>query len=421
MLRSDFEEHTLWGVLDTVDERLDKIAEEGELSDIAPCELIRSLVTYVRSFRALSTTSPLLFSAVMLNNVQDIFGPVEATLDNRIIFGAADPTYMQSAVQLAESSLVALAPWPRPYAKGAQIQAMTTMYEGLLEAQRKSVDALEKAHQKLIARVDALTETTETDQTALQAQLASILTEAQAAVATVNSEKARIDEVVTNGLQAVSNVEKENTDRYKKWQDNREKAFTSDFAKLRAEMEAQKASSDETLAAFRATHQQFENLTTLAAGELIAGEFSRDARWGRIVGLIAYGFGFAFIGLGAIPLILLLSQDPDTATGAPDWGRIIVRALLAVLAGSAATVVITLGARLFRNATLSKRMDLELRSFGPFLANVTEKDNVDAARIELLDRAFGKAYGAPDADDKEEVVQVSTIMQIINAASKLVR
>ncbi len=66
-------------------------------------------------------------------------------------------------------------------------------------------------------------------------------------------------------------------------------------------------------------------------------------------------------------------------------------------------------------------MDLELRSFGPFLANVTEKDNVDAARIELLDRAFGKAYGAPDADDKEEVVQVSTIMQIINAASKLVR
>lgn len=421
MLRSEFEQHPIWTELDTVDGLLDTIAGDHEPSEISQIELIRMLVSHVRTFRALSTTSPLLFANSMLDAVQNVFASVAASLDTRIASGVVGGPYMEQAVSYAESSLHVLAPWPRPYAKGAQIQATTTMYEDLLEAQRKSVEVLEAAHAKLLAEVKALTESTHSDQSALGGMLTRILEEARAAVLTVDNEKARIDAVVNDGLEMIARLEKEDTDRYKKWQADREKAFEKDFLALRNSMESQSLEATVILEELKATQQQYANLSTLAAGDLIAGEFKSEARWGRTAGLVAYGVGFLFIAAGAIPLLFLLAENPDTKSGAPDWGRIIVRVALAVLAGSAATVVIRLGARFVRNANLSKRMDLELRSFGPFLANVRDEDAVDTARIELLDRAFGKAYGAPEADEGEEVVQVSTVMQIIDAASKLIK
>ncbi|MCU1585563.1 MAG: hypothetical protein JWM49_2119 [Microbacteriaceae bacterium] len=419
LLRSEFEENPIWAVLDAVDKRLDTIAGDEQLNEIAPSELLRVLVTHVRSFRALSTTSPLLFTTAMLGGVQGFFDMVVSSLDTRIQQGIGGFTYLTDAVANAEGSLPALAPWPRPYAKGAQIQATTTMYEELLEAQRKSVEVLEATHKRLREQVAELSTSTAAEHAAVSAQLTTILAEAQAAVATVDAEKARIDKVVSDGLASIAALEKDNTERYKSWQDERAESFTQDFQGLRSAIEADRDTAAAALAKLVETNRQYENLTTLAAGDLIAGAFQREARWGRVAGLIAYGIGFAFLGLGSIPLLMLLAHSPDTANGAPDWGSIVVRVSIAVLAGSAATVVITLGARFVKNANLSKRMDLELRSFGPFLANVRDTDPVDAARIELLDRAFGNAYGEADTDSKEEVVQVSTLMQLINGASKL--
>jgi hypothetical protein len=421
LLRSDFEQHPLWGVLDAVNARLETIAQDGDLNEVAPSELARVLVSHVQTFRALATTSPLLFTNTMMNDVQTQFGQALGLLDTRIAVGVGNPAYVQGAVANAEAALIAMAPWPRPYAKGAQIQATTTMFEDLLERQRISVESLEAAHQRLLAQVANLSASATTDHDAAAAQLAEILREAESVATTVDGEKARIDEVVSDGLKKIAGLEQENSDRYKAWQDARAESFAKDFGDVRKAVELDREKATVALAKLVETNQQFENLTTLAAGDIIAGEFKREAKWGRVMGLIAYGVGFIFIGLGAVPLIILLTQNPDTKDGLPDWGRIIVRIAIAVLAGSAATVVITLGARLIRVGNLSKRMDLELRSFGPFLANVKDTDPVDDARIELLKRAFGNGYSEPEVNGKEEVVQVSTLMQIINGVSKVLK
>ena len=65
-------------------------------------------------------------------------------------------------------------------------------------------------------------------------------------------------------------------------------------------------------------------------------------------------------------------------------------------------------------------MGLELQTFDPFLANVSEAAMVDTARLELVDRAFGKSYVPTESSKEEDVIAVSTMSQILGAITKVV-
>ena len=58
-------------------------------------------------------------------------------------------------------------------------------------------------------------------------------------------------------------------------------------------------------------------------------------------------------------------------------------------------------------------MALELQTFGPFLANVKDKNTVDGARLELVDRAFGKSYVPNDGDSSTDAVPVTAFAHIL--------
>ena len=104
--------------------------------------------------------------------------------------------------------------------------------------------------------------------------------------------------------------------------------------------------------------------------------------------------------------------------GIPQWSLIAVRVAIGILAGSAATVVIRLGARLNSDANTNKRMELELRSVGPFLANVVDPADDDAARIALVARAFGQRSDDVHAETRSDTVQVAAVAQLIELFAK---
>lgn len=112
--------------------------------------------------------------------------------------------------------------------------------------------------------------------------------------------------------------------------------------------------------------------------------------------------------MGALP------RPPRT-----EWGRIVIRVALGGLLGSAAAVVVRLGGRFLAQAAAAKRMELELRTFEPFLANVKKRESVDQARLEIVDRSFGRAYETRTTADKEDSVELSALGQITDTISKL--
>lgn len=420
MLRSEFDAHPLWQVTQTIREQAREAGEAGDPGELPLLERIGFYVDHAESFRAVADTHVALFSTEMLENVRVPFADVAANMLNRLSTGTVHP-FVDTAAASAEASLLPMAPWPRPYGKGGQVTQMETLFEDLLERQRQSLAALESQHAALREQIEAYEQTVKSAADEVLQKVATLQQTAAETSGAVQMEKIRIDDVVARGLETVAAVESENDDRYKKWQAERAEAFVEEFGPLKDSISRDLEVANQTLAQLQGTNEQFEKLAALSAGDIVGKHFETEARWGRRVGLWLYAIGFVFIAGAVVPLVWLLFDNPNEPSGAPDWGRIIVRVSIAVLAGSGATVLIRLGARLIANANAGKRMELEMRSFGPFLANVTDTDAVDTARVELLDRAFGRSYAIAESDERDEVVQVSTLAQIADAFSKFGR
>ena len=91
----------------------------------------------------------------------------------------------------------------------------------------------------------------------------------------------------------------------------------------------------------------------------------------------------------------------------------------AVLVGTA-TVAIRMGASLQRRSAEYKRLALELRTMGPFLAAVEDTESVDQARLDLVNRTFGQGY-APSKDERQDdAVPVTVLQQLITLLTKTV-
>ncbi|MCU1583406.1 MAG: hypothetical protein JWO01_2794 [Microbacteriaceae bacterium] len=418
MLRSDFEGHTIWVAVDEVQSRLNQVRETGDLSNIAAADTIGFYADYIQSFRDTSAVSSPFFVPAILSPVETVLRDVISYLNNWISEGTAS-AYQESARVTIESALTHMGPWPRPYGKGGQVQQLTTLYEDLLERQRLDLAALQQSNAALEANVE--THKTELAQVAATAQVdvSGLVSTANDVVATVNAEKARIDEVVTAGVKQLAEMNAELDKRSKAWEDAQLARFVEQVRPLVEAIHEQERQGSEALDRLLESESGFANLSAAAATDKLAGHFATEAKTGRAVGMWLYIAGGVLIATAASPLLLLLlpgnlSSDADTR-----WEQLVIRAGIGAALASAATVAIRLGGRFFANANVTKRMELDLKTFGPFLANVDPKE-ADKARINLVERALGKPAELGNGS-REDSVSIGGMSQLLDAASKLIK
>lgn len=424
MLRSDYDGHPLWETLRAIDDRINTIVEAHSAKDLPNIERIWVQEEYVRSFDSVAATRVAFFHAAMLDAVLTVWQQVLASLDQRISLGLDYSNYVQQAADQSETGLLQMAAWPRAYGRGGEVKQMHTLFEELLEAQRASIDALSRTHEDLRAEVAAFSnEVTQRRDEAISsvstAQLALNELESQ-----IESQRSIVEDSVADTARTIKRLEDDSGVNYESWKQERESAFTADFADLRTKigftLEKAKAEYVELLGA----KEKYTKLVSAIAADEVAAKFESEASWGRVAGIALYIAGFVLLAGAAVPLILLITENAKDAAGGIDWTPIVIRLAVGALAGSAATVAIRLGGRFIASANSAKRMELELRAIGPFLANVADPAKVDDARIELVSKAFGKTYGDAQASgtkDREELIPVTTATQLLDLASRLAK
>ena len=418
MLRSEFEGHALWATLAQVHEMAQSVREDHSPADLPALDTTEFYASHVESFRDLGASYSAFFSDAMMEPVKQTFDSVVANLNTRKSNGPAYSQYTESAATQAESSLIELAPWPRPFARGAQVGQLTTLFEDLLERQRLSVDALSAEHEALRAQIATYSAEIETMKKEALDKLAEVSASGITVAETVDAQKVRVDEVVADGLKAVASVADTNTTNYEKWIKDRTSAFANDFDPLKEKIELDLDEASTMLDKLQLKEVEYSNLVSAVGTGELSKHFAREAVLGRVGGVLLYLFGVTLLAAAAIPLALLLGDD---AKGLDlSWQQVVARLSIGVLGASAATVVIRLGARFISDANASKRMELEMRTFAPFLANVTDRETVDAARLQIIDRSFGKSYAPLEATSKDDAIPVSTYSQILAAVAKLI-
>jgi hypothetical protein len=416
MQRDDFENHKLWSVLDAIDRQIDDILGQGQLEAVAPLESVRFYMAHVRSFKALGATSVALFTDDMLSAVGGVFADVSYSLD--LYTSRHATSYLEQAASRAEGALIEMAPWPRPYSRGRQVQQITSLYEDLLDVQRNSVKSLETVHERLRGEIAGFRKEAHDERSLNGQELEYFKREAQDAVKAINAEKRRIDEVVKNGLQQTADLRNDNERSLRTLSQEMENSFEERFEPLETGIRQRLDEAVKMLTYLKETETAYNNISSQAASDKLAEHFEQEAKTGRTTGIVAYAVGFVFLALSAIPLLLLLQPVSAESTIAPAWSVIATRLSIGVIGASAATVVIRLGATFIASAARSKRMELELRTFGPFLANVEDQSTVDQARLDLIEKSFGQSV-AERSESKEDVVPVSALGHITDLLSKV--
>ena len=426
MLRADFDSHSLWTVLETIDGQIESILNDHQLAELPDIERIRTQMAYVRSFDVVASTRAAFFHPVMLDNVASVWNQVNNDLAARLANGASYSNFVTQAAGNAESALLQMAAWPRPYGKGGEVNQMNTLFEQLLEAQRVSIAALEEEHVKLRDEIAEYATQVEGKRDEVNEQLEATETKLDELDSTIEEQKSELSTAISTAEAAVAALTEKNSEAYKKWRADRESEFVGDFDPLRATIADKLTSAEEEYSELLGAKEKYTKLVSAIAADEVASQFEAEAAWGRRQGNRFYLLGFALLVLAAIPLIWLVFEGTKTTAGTVDWTAIIVRLAIGVLAGSAATVAIRLGGRLINNANAIKRMELELRAIGPFLANVADKPKVDSAFIDLVAKAFGNTYaetastgGKEASDDKTPVTTASQVLELIERASKL--
>lgn len=428
MLRAEFDNHPLWAVLNAVEDQLNQIADQHQPDELANVERVRVQIAYVRSFDVVASTRSAFFHASMLANVQGVWDQVHASLATRVANGIGYANYVQQGADQAETGLLQMAPWPRPYGKGGEVKQMNTLFEQLLEAQRISIDALAKEHEKLRNEIVDYDGQVEAKRDEVNTALAGAQTTLAALELTIEEQKTELSTAVGEATTAVEALTEKNSKAYKEWRAEREAEFKDDFQPLRNDIAAQLESAHAEYEELIGAKEKYTKLVSAIAADEVASRFETEAGWGRKAGNWFYVLGFALLVLAAVPLVWLVFEAGKASDGSVNWTAIISRVAIGVLAGSAATVAIRLGSRLIANANAVKRMELELRAIGPFLANVSEKPMVDEAFIDLVGKAFGNTYAEttnPGAtkesgDDKVSVTTVAQLLDLVEKARKVI-
>jgi hypothetical protein len=382
---------------------------------------------YVRSFDVVASTRAAFFHPQMLDNVHSVWNQAHSSLSQRVSGGEGYINYTQQAADQAESALLQMAPWPKPYGKGGEVSQLNTLFEQLLEAQRVSISALEAEHAALRGEVSTFSEQIDSKQDDVSAKLDTIYAEAAAIKTASEHQQGEVEDAVNEARQSIANLTKVNDANFKEWTEARELAFQDEFAPLKNQITEQLAAANVEYDDLLAAKEKYEKLVGAIAADEVSSQFASESKWGRRTGTAFYITGFVLLAAAAIPLVWLLFDKSHVAQATVDWNVIIVRVSLAILAGSAATVAIRLGGRLINNANAIKRMELELRAIGPFLANVSEEKRVDDAFIGLVGKSFGNSYaqtaspgGKEPREAKDEATeQVTTTAQIVELIKQL--
>lgn len=422
MKLNEFEQHPLWSRLDDIESWLDKIRREDDGRNIDALDELRTRAAQLRAAHKTRRRLASLMVPQQLDKVdsqyQNVWNSVQAatTAD-----AASRAQYLVQAISHAQAATMGQSSWPTPAPTQVEERAELAVVDALLEREKDAVEIARQRTEAISIRLDQAEKLASSVTSQIVEADTSLKKLVDQAVSAVNAEKARIATVIDEGTTTIAGFEKVLRSQLAEW----EKALSSEFSAstehLRAEEQQLHVLALEKYEALTETINDYEALVQADSADRLAKHYERAATSAGRAGWILTIAGF-FTLLGAIvPLLLVLLQQinhPDSPD--PSWQGLATRAgISAVLVGTA-TVAIRMGSTFQRRSADYRRLAMELRTMGPFLAAVEDTESVDQARLDLVNRTFGQGYAAVKDERPEDAVPVTVIQQLLTLLTKTV-
>lgn len=409
MDQKEFADHPFWQEVDRVKRTLSGLPKDVRGSSFAR---LRDAIAYLNTFR---TDRGRLISRSMLDSALNLWQPVLGGVLSAD--STRDASHLEQASLSLDPVLNEAGRWPR---------AITQEASGQLKARLDEILAMMDERARAMERDRQLEETEWRSKLTQLGELASGIEKA----ATAQEDRlARIQIALESQNQSIADTAARQLAEFSQAQIQYD-------SQIRARLEAlsQDAAGrlEEEAASFAGSHDEAEKLLAsmtelLQKTEKLAGDTS-SAVLARDYGSYSqreFWSGVAFIAvgiaaLGAAVFFLMAALGLIGPEQPASWQWVTLKLSVTATAAGGASVLIAVGNRFLKNAAVNKRVELELRAIGPFLADLTDDEDRQRAKLEFLDRTFGHAFESGTPADNEDWINVSATSKLLTAVVGLV-
>jgi len=427
MKLNEFEAHPLWTQVGEIKEWLTQIRAQDSGANI---DLVDELDTRVAqlagAFRARRRLAALVIPS-QLDAMHSIYQGFWNAVNTAFEAGTSStrPQYLQQAVSYAHQGTIAQGAWAAAAPTQVEERLEVAVVDALLQRDKEAEETTRlriEAVERELASTDERAVLVTAAVTKADTDLSVLVAEAQRAV---DAEKARIVKVIDDGNAKIAGFEAVLDNALKEWEKERTKAFEGRLKNVRDKQDDLLKAAQARYEALKATVEDYQALVQADSADRLAKHYEDEAGAASSSGWKTTIAGFAVLLVAGLPLFLVVIQPIlnsllGWSIADPDWPAIAARAGVAAVLVGAATVAIRIGNGFLKRSADYKRLAMELRTMGPFLSAVNDRESVDQARLDLVGRAFAQAYVPQKEDAKDDAISVTVLQQLLTLLTKTV-
>ncbi len=407
MQKQAFDTHPLWKSLDALQDALDKADSRDEAGAATSLGAIRYLISLLRSHDEPNDTAP--YSLAGLNAVNSNLPNVTNEVTNYANNG--NIAHLSNAENYADSILNQIGSWPTSLLKGGAAAQANKVFSEYRDDATTAIKFLRESNASLREQLASQRQESSSALDALKSEIAELSGK-------IKQDETRLDSALTSNNDAFIAKQTERQEKFAEWLEHQTeqldaKAMTdlSEVTHIRGRAEAQ-------LAEIEKLHADVEKVSSKAAAAILAKDYGTYSTREWASGVIAYVLGFGLLvsmGFYLVTTIGSLAKDETVS-----WQYVALKVGLTITALAASGVAFQFGSHALSRANTNKRVQLELGAIGTFLADVDDEEQVKKAKVDFVNRMFGRAWDEkPVTEAAEGAVDLGTLARLADVLGRI--
>ncbi|GHF60972.1 hypothetical protein FHX82_002721 [Amycolatopsis bartoniae] len=280
--------------------------------------------------------------------------------------------------------------WPIITAKGGAAAQANRTFKEYRRLAEKAIDDLRSQLKDMGHELSNQANLDQARQHQAQTRLSELEDEVGKLTNKISADESRLDSALTTSNEAFSESQRRRQEEFEQWIKEQGDNMTELAKPSLDATSAAKNEAEATLQDILKLHKDVEKVSGKATAAILAKDYGSYSTREWVSGILFYFLGFGILGFVAWHLIQTLGQISIIST--PSWQYVSLKLGVTVTAAVAAGVSFRVASAAISRAGTNKRVQLELGTIGTFLADVNDEERVKQAKMEFVDRMFGRAW-----------------------------
>lgn len=391
-----FSQHDLWDIVEEAQRRAaqDLMAHNPELGRRA-----QAVASYVLRFQRFGEAH--LFSAVMLNSMMEQWMPLA-----RHLLDGPSGEYADAVSDYLDAIIAQTASWPQPWSESRSAE----VFQVRLHEYQLQLDSALNRQRDHLTDLDSTVRLLEERRVHLEDELKRLRRDAAA-------QREELLKQRTSMTTSFNDWQVQNASQFDTWLSKRAEELETFRGSVTVDMKSHETEAGRHLEEIRTLHAKVEKVVGATTSGVLAKDFGGYARQQFRAAVVSFAVGVILIVATAV--ILTRTFEAVRPDQPATWQWVALKLGLTLTIAGGASFCLALGHRFLRNSTSAKRVELELRAIGPFLADVDDPSAQLAAKVDFANRTFGQPWDSRVGRRDDETVTSNTLTQVQGLLEKL--